>query len=145
MGTLPGQLSLRLQQYYAHPRNIFWRLMGAILGASPELPYAERLEQLKVRHVALWDVCAAARRPGSLDTDIADAVPNDFNHFFQQFTTIRRICFNGAKAQQLYAQMVVPALTTRSTEYVCLPSTSPANAATSYEIKEGAWSAALLR
>jgi TDG/mug DNA glycosylase family protein len=143
---LPGQLSLQLQRYYAHPRNIFWQIMEAVVGASGDMPYENRLRVLADRQIALWDVCATATRPGSLDAAIVDTVPNGFNYFFKQYPTIDRVCFNGAKAQQLFTRTVTPTLgITRSIEYVCLPSTSPANAATSYENKLRAWEAALER
>jgi double-stranded uracil-DNA glycosylase len=62
LGTLPGQVSLQNQQYYAQPRNQFWKVMGQLLGFDPQLPYAARIQHLKDRGVALWDVCAAAQR-----------------------------------------------------------------------------------
>jgi len=80
LGTLPGQMSLIMQQYYAQPRNAFWKLMGELLGAGPDLPYPERLQRLLDAGVALWDVCEAATRPGSLDASIngATVVANNF-------------------------------------------------------------------
>ena len=64
LGTLPGAESLRRQQYYAKRENSFWPIMGALVGASPELPYARRLARLVEHGVALWDVCASAERAG---------------------------------------------------------------------------------
>ena len=83
LGSLPGQVSLARVQYYAQPRNAFWPIMGRLFGAAPELPYEERLERLMARGVALWDVCAEGRRPGSLDQKIdrASVAPNDFAGF----------------------------------------------------------------
>ncbi len=85
LGSLPGQASLAAQEYYAQPQNAFWPLMGDFFGAGRALPYAERLERLQHSKIALWDVCASATRPGSLDQkiDFASVVPNDFARFFE--------------------------------------------------------------
>lgn len=143
LGTLPGELSLARQQYYAHPRNSFWRIVAEVFGAGPGLAYEEGVQLLIERRIALWDVCARARRPGSLDTSITAAVPNAFADFFQLAPEIVRICFNGAKAQGLYDRLVMPMQTPMSVTYLGLPSTSPANAATAYDIKLSKWAAAL--
>jgi double-stranded uracil-DNA glycosylase len=73
LGTLPGAVSLETGQYYAQPRNAFWTIMGEVCGAGTSLPYEERLERLLRRRIAIWDVCASARRPGSLDSGIGRA------------------------------------------------------------------------
>ncbi|OZA12577.1 MAG: DNA-deoxyinosine glycosylase, partial [Hydrogenophilales bacterium 17-62-8] len=67
LGSLPGQVSLQRQQYYAQPQNAFWKIMGRLFDAGPELAYAERTQRLVENGIALWDVCASAQRPGSLD------------------------------------------------------------------------------
>ncbi len=147
LGSLPGQASLAATQYYAQPRNAFWRIMGELFGAHPELPYAERLARLAARRVAVWDVLASGRRPGSLDSaiDVASAVPNDFAGLFDAEPGIERICFNGAKAAELYRRMVWPALGApkRDIERIVLPSTSPANASFTFEAKLERWRTAL--
>src|SRR5687768_16280967 len=83
LGTLPGAVSLACGQYYAQPRNAFWRIMGELVGASIELPYAKRVECLVAERLALWDVCAVAQRRGSLDAAIQSMQPNDFATFFK--------------------------------------------------------------
>ena len=147
LGSLPGQLSLQQRQYYAQPRNAFWRIMGTLFGAGPELNYAERIEQLTRSNVAVWDVCACAQRPGSLDSAIvsATAQPNEFAEFFREHGALQLVAFNGAKAAQLYARKVSPSLTAelRGIRTITLPSTSPAHAALSYERKLAEWSNAL--
>ena len=104
LGTLPGPVSLEKRQYYAQSRNAFWPIMGELFGAGPELAYRERLQKLKSRSVALWDVCRSAYREGALDASIdpGSIVPNDLAGFLRTHTTIRLICFNGQTAARLY-------------------------------------------
>ncbi len=138
LGSMPGQESLRQAQYYAHPRNAFWPIMEALFGIPATLPYAQRTVQLAQCGVAVWDVCAAAYRPGSLDTDIRSdsVVSNDFSEFFQLHPQIQRVCFNGAKAAQLYRKHVKCDL---PLEYCALPSTSPTHASLSFDQKLALW------
>lgn len=143
LGTLPGQVSLQRQQYYAQPQNAFWKIMGALVGAGLELTYDARIQRLKDHGIALWDVCASAHRPGSLDASIAGhtIVANPFDEFFDAHPGIRMVCFNGAKAEALYRRHVVPNLTSaRNITYVTLPSTSPANAGMPFAQKLARWS-----
>lgn len=145
LGSLPGPESLRRQQYYAQPRNTFWRIIGELAGAGPELPYPRRLEVLVARRIALWDVCAAAERTGALDAAIrrASVVPNDFEAFFRGHRAIERICFNGQTAAILYRRLVVPRLSPgfANIEVHVLPSTSPAHATLTFERKLELWRA----
>jgi len=83
LGSMPGIASLTAGQYYAHPRNAFWRIMGKLVGAGPENPYDERLRILKKGGIALWDVLDSCVRPGSLDANISNETPNDFAIFLQ--------------------------------------------------------------
>src|SRR3569832_790380 len=85
LGSLPGRKSLEAQQYYAHPQNAFWKLMARIFDFDPALSYTERTRVLQRHGIALWDVFAAAERPGSLDSDIvhATAEANDFRGCFR--------------------------------------------------------------
>lgn len=142
LGSMPGQASLNAQAYYAHPQNAFWRIQGELIGAHPELPYAERLQILRAHRIALWDVLESCIRPGSLDSAIehSSVVANDFEKFLQQHRKIQRIFFNGAKAQQLFLRHVSPTLhTSRALQLQRLPSTSPAHAGQSYTKKLEAW------
>ena len=147
LGSLPGQVSLQRQQYYAHPHNAFWKIMGRLFGADPELPYAERAQHLMQKGIALWDVCAAAQRPGSLDTAIvhASVVPNDFAAFIESHPDITLIGFNGGKAADLYRRLVLPGLpaTCHAIRTETLPSTSPAYAAMTFDDKLARWAAVL--
>lgn len=90
LGTMPGAKSLFHDQYYAHPQNQFWRLMGDIYGATPDLAYNERLKILKEHGIAVWDVLQSCVREGSMDSDIKHATPNDFSIFFKKYPSIKK-------------------------------------------------------
>ena len=96
LGSLPSRKSLEASEYYAHPQNAFWRIMGEFFGAGPDVPYAKRTELLKRNNIAVWDVLAASVRPGSMDSDIdmATAKPNDFASFLTTYSTIRLLCLD---------------------------------------------------
>jgi len=147
LGSLPGRKSLEMGQYYAQPQNTFWRIMGELFGAASSLPYPQRLERLVANRVAVWDVLAAGERDGSLDSAIVPAsiVVNDFGAFFAGHAGIGLVCFNGAKAAELYRRRVLPALAPQfaSLPFRVLPSTSPANASVPFAAKLASWSAAL--
>lgn len=144
LGTLPGKLSLQSCEYYAQPGNVFWGIMGELFGASPDLPYVERTQRLIEHGVALWDVCAGALRPGSLDSAIqhSSVVPNDFVKFFASHPHIDIISFNGAKASELYRRIVLPHLPAamHNIRRKVLPSTSAAHAGLMFEEKLSRWS-----
>lgn len=143
LGTMPGKMSLALQQYYAHPRNAFWPIMGELFGFDAREDFSTRKLRLMAAGIALWDVLQSCIREGSLDTDIdtESIVPNDLAGFLDSHTAIRRIGFNGTKAAQLFRRHVQPHLTIndRSIEYLFLPSTSPAHAGMNFEKKLLAW------
>jgi len=132
LGSLPGQASLAARQYYAQPHNAFWRIMGELFGAGPDLPYDERAARLRASGIALWDVCKAAVRPGSLDAaiDVETVDINDFERFFREHPRIAHVCVNGGTAHRLYVRKVQPILPepTSSLPLHLLPSTSPAHA-----------------
>ncbi len=141
LGSVPSEASLRAGQYYAHPRNLFWRIMGELLDTDPASPYSRRVQALKSARVALWDVLRSCRRKGSLDSSIDDEslVPNDLAAFFLDHPKIAHVFFNGAKAEACYRKHVLPFVKIEHIEYLRLPSTSPANASISYEHKLEAW------
>ncbi len=137
LGSLPGDASLRRGQYYGHPRNRFWELLGAALGEELRaLPYSRRLARLKARGVALWDVVGSARREGSLDSAIRDERLNPVLSLIRR-TGVRAVFFNGKKAAAAFARGcgAAPAGVTASV----LPSSSPANASVSAAAKAAAW------
>lgn len=143
LGSMPGKESLRAGQYYAHRRNAFWTIMGELIGAAPALPYESRTRILKSAGIALWDVLASCTRDGSLDSaiDTASISPNDFASFFSTHPGITQVFFNGAVAEKCFRSLVQHSLELRSLHYQRLPSTSPANAAISYNQKLKAWGA----
>lgn len=141
LGSMPGIESLRIGQYYAHPRNAFWRIMGELAGVSPDMPYAARTRRLKKAGIALWDVLAACTREGSLDAAIDERsiIANDLVSFLAQHPRIRHVFFNGATAERCFRLHVQPALEAGALKLARLPSTSPAHAALSYTDKLRAW------
>lgn len=143
LGSAPGRASLDATEYYAHPRNLFWRFLGDMLGFSPRLPYDERLVRLTDAGVALWDVIAACERTGSLDADImpGSIEPNDFEAFFTVHRSIRHVFFNGTAAEKEFRRRVLPELSGNCPHLHRLPSTSPAHAARSLAEKQHAWAA----
>ena len=141
LGSMPGMESLRAGQYYAHPRNAFWSIMGDLVGAAPTLPYEARIQKLKSAGIALWDVLASCTRHGSMDADIeADSIcANDFASFFLNHPCITQVVFNGTMAERFFRKHVQHLLEPRMLNCRRLPSTSPANASMQYGQKLSAW------
>ena len=145
LGSMPGVVSLDANEYYANPRNSFWRIMGNIIGFDPSAPYNARLESLKRSGIALWDVLHSCARPGSADgaIELGTRVSNNFETFFRSHTGIKLVCFNGAEAEKSYKRYVWPELSKCEICYVRLPSSSSAFAALSFERKLEAWRKAI--
>jgi hypoxanthine-DNA glycosylase len=125
LGSLPGEKSLQLQQYYANPQNRFWMLMSAVIGEPLlTLDYAARLQALLRQGVGLWDVVAQAHRHGSLDSSIRDRDDNDLSGLLARFPAIHTLAFNGGTAAKLGARV----LGDHAGRYrlINLPSSSPA-------------------
>lgn len=125
LGSLPGEKSLVLQQYYGNRQNRFWMLMSDVIGVDlVPLAYSARLETLLRHGVGLWDVVAQAHRPGSLDSSIRDRDDNDLLGLLARFPSIETIAFNGGTAAKLGARV----LGEHASRYriVDLPSSSPA-------------------
>ena len=143
LGSMPSEASLLRQQYYGHPRNVFWPIMSALFGSDPELCYQRRKEMLMENGIAVWDVLQSCNRMGSSDSNIklATIKTNDFAAFFDDYRCIKRVFFNGRMAEKLYQKRILPTLNYRFSylEYHCLPSTSPAYASLKFEQKIEAW------
>jgi hypoxanthine-DNA glycosylase len=136
LGSLPGEQSLARGQYYANPRNQFWRLIGAVTGNDlVPLGYEARLEALLAAGIGLWDMVGSATRRGSLDGAIRGHSANDLAAFASSLPRLRAIGFNGGKS----ASLGLPQLAGR-TGLACipLPSSSPAFTLP-YERKLAAW------
>lgn len=135
LGSFPGVASLAAQQYYAHPRNQFWPILSALWGVDlAALPYARRVAEARRRGLAIWDVYAACRREGSLDSAIEAAEPNDLAGLAARLPLLAAIAHNGGESAR--AMRVTRAL---GLPVHRLPSTSPANASWSFERKLAAW------
>lgn len=146
LGSMPSAASLAAGQYYAHPRNLFWRLLGGVLGeALADLPYPERPDILYRHGIALWDVLASCERAGSLDSAIVgDSMRiNDFAAFFAAHPCIGQVFFNGGLAARTFRRHVVPGLNRSRLQFTGLPSSSPAHAARGYAEKLACWREAL--
>ncbi len=123
LGSLPGDASLAAAQYYAHPRNQFWRLLGAVLAVPlADLPYPHRLAAMQQRGVGLWDVVAEASRRGSLDSAIRDARANPLAALVASLPALRVVAFNGQTAGK-----AAPQLAASGVPVLVLPSSSPAH------------------
>ncbi|ACC71288.1 DNA-deoxyinosine glycosylase [Paraburkholderia phymatum] len=135
LGSFPGEASLTATQYYAHPRNQFWRLLGAVIGEPlPELDYPTRLERVLRHGLGVWDVLAACTREGSLDAAIRNATPNDFASFREYAPLLKKVCFNGKTAGRF-----APIIAAAGYQTLVLPSSSPANAILSFDQKLRLW------
>ncbi|MEM9207792.1 MAG: DNA-deoxyinosine glycosylase [Pseudomonadota bacterium] len=148
LGSLPSRKSIELQQYYGNPQNVFWRIMADLAVADAQLSYPERLRQLGDAGIGLWDVLAAAVRPGSLDAriDSRTARCNDFSALLAAYPAIQRIAFNGKTAARLFRQdqKAMAAVAHHGVELADLPSTSPAHAAMAFDEKCRRWREALV-
>jgi double-stranded uracil-DNA glycosylase len=126
LGSLPGDASLAAGQYYAHPQNQFWRLLGGVLGEDlHRLPYEERLHCLAGHRVGLWDVIASAVRPGSLDQAIRDSAHNPLERLLHDFPNLKAIAFNGATSAKIGRKLI--GADDKRLTLIDLPSSSPAN------------------
>ncbi len=144
LGLMPSQQSLAQQQYYAHPRNAFWKIIASLFDFNPNASYADKLLALQQHKLALWDVIQSCERQGSLDSNITNTsiISNDFASFFSQHPRITHIFFNGNCAYQEYHKRVMPQLSEQWQSLACtrLPSSSPAMAGLTFEQKLIAWS-----
>ena len=137
LGSLPGDASLKAAQYYAHPQNGFWRLIGGVIGRDIHpLPYADRVEALREAGVGLWDVIASAERPGSLDAAIRSPEAADLRGLVAGLPGLKAVAFNGATAAKGGRKILtdIEGLT-----LIDLPSSSPAHASRSLSEKAESW------
>ena len=129
LGSLPSVKSREQGFYYGHPQNRFWKVLAAVLCCPLPTTIEEKKSMLLKNRIALWDVIESCDIIGSSDSSIKNVTPADLNRVLFQ-TNIREIFGNGQKACALYRKYCRK---TVGREIVCLPSTSPANAACSLE------------
>lgn len=135
LGSFPGVASLAAAQYYVHPRNQFWPLLSSVLHAPlTEMAYTQRLQHLLDRGIGLWDVIDHCRRIGSLDSAIRDSRANDFARLLNECPKLYRVCFNGKTSGKF-----APEFAARGYQTLLLPSSSPANAQSSFAQKLAIW------
>jgi len=141
LGNMPSVMSLGAQEYYANPRNAFWRITGEILGFAADDAYDTRTTSLTTHGIAVWDVLRSCRRVGSLDSAVEpdSMVANDFGQLFERHPRISRVIFNGAAAEKNFNRLVRVAA---DLSYRRLPSTSPAQTMR-YTDKLAAWREAI--
>lgn len=137
LGSFPSEASLAAAQYYAHPRNQFWRLVGDLLGEPlHEMPYARRLERLLAHRLGLWDVIDACDREGSLDSAITNSRANAFARLRRLAPELVDVAFNGGTAGRF-----APVFAAAGYATAVLPSSSPAHAGRTYVEKLALWRA----
>ncbi len=144
LGSMPSVASLHKQQYYGHPRNAFWSIMGALFDFDPDLDYYSRQQILIAQGLAVWDVLKTCHRSGSLDSAIErdSMICNDFAALFDAHPELEQIFFNGGTAEKLFSREILSVNPEWSLfKYQRLPSTSPAYAAMSLADKTAAWRA----
>lgn len=135
LGSFPSTASLAVRQYYAHPQNQFWRVLGAVIDRPlKEMDYAARIVAVQAAGVGIWDVFASCERTGSLDSAIREARPNDLGALRTVAPALRRICFNGRMAAKRIREVEA-----MDFDVQVLPSTSPAHAGMSFEEKLARW------
>ena len=139
LGSFPSVKSRAMAYFYGHPQNRFWRIVAALYKDDIPQTVEERRAFLLRHHIALWDVIASCTIVGSSDSSIRDAVPNDIRPILAG-APIHRIYTNGQTSFRLYRKYILPEI---GREAICLPSTSPANAAWSFDRLLSAWSAIL--
>ncbi len=137
LGTMPGVTSLKLQQYYGHRGNCFWKIVFYLFNQPFTTDYEKRKRLLTNNDLALWDILQACERQGSLDSAIQEEVPNDIDSLLSELPLIQLIAFNGEKAAAFFNKYIS---LSREIEFVRLPSTSPANNRIGFEDKVNRWS-----
>lgn len=139
LGSFPGVASLRAQQYYGHPQNQFWKILGALWSLDLlALPYAKRIEAAQAHGLGIWDLYAACEREGSLDTAIRHAELNDFAWVQRECPQLQAVAHNGGESFRHAKHTQALGLPVYK-----LPSTSPANASWSFDRKLAAWAEVL--
>lgn len=135
LGSFPSQKSRQQGFFYGHPQNRFWKVLAAVFDCAVPGSIAEKRQFLLDRHIALWDVIASCEITGSADSSIRNVTANDLNRILSA-ADIQKIFVNGRTAEKFYKRYMQNSL---GEEAVCLPSTSPANAAWTLQKLTKAW------
>jgi len=135
LGSVPGVKSLQMEQYYAHPQNQFWKILFHLFDEAFSLDYQERINLLKEKKIALWDVIESCERKGSLDTEIKNEIDNNIPQLIKNHPNIKIIFCNGQKS---YKNLIKILGKNFKIPIMVLPSTSPLHTV-KYEEKLGSW------
>lgn len=125
LGTMPSAESLRQGMYYGHPRNHFWPLMARLLDKPLPDCYGDRLYMLAGARIGLWDVFKSCQRPGSLDQNIRNGLPNDLEALLTMYPGINSIALNGSTAAKGFRRHFPALVTDSGLQILTLPSSSP--------------------
>lgn len=136
LGSMPGERSLELQQYYGHPGNQFWKILFMLFNQPFSTDYHVRKLLLKKHHIALWDVLSHCERIGSSDSNIKNEIPNDFDTFYKAYPQIKHVFFDSKNVQKFYHKHIGERL---GITYHSLPSTSGLYASKSFTEKLEEW------
>ncbi len=143
IGSMPSIASLNARQYYDFPYNAFWKIISVLFNSSnPFDNYSDKINCLLNNRIALWDSLMKCNRVGSLDSNITNEIPNDFNALFDEYKNIDFLIFNGQQAFKFFKKYN-PVLLKRF-PFAIMPSTSPANASVDFFAKLDAWKKVLL-
>lgn len=141
LGSMPGKESLAKKQYYGNPRNHFWKIICSILKLEVPSDYQTKVEMLKEHKIALWDVIHECERIGSLDSDIKNEEPNNFEDFFKAYPHIKFVGFNGSKAFNVFKKNIgLDILADLDFKRLSSTSPTPGKNVKSYEEKVEDWS-----
>ena len=135
LGSFPSVKSREAAFFYGHPQNRFWAVAAAVLGYPKPETVEEKKKMILENNLAIWDVIVSCEIEGSADSTIRDVTANDLNEIIEN-SGIERIFVNGKTAEKYYNKYTFPKTKIKA---VCLPSTSPANAAWSFEKLVEAW------
>lgn len=142
VGTMPGRASLAANEYYAYSRNAFWPIIADTFNQGKEFKsYSEKISCLRSNAIGLWDNLKYCEREGSLDSNILNESPNDFETLLTQNPQIKTLLFNGQKSFAFFKKYHAPLL--EKIDWQVLPSTSPANAQICFSDKLSRWRLAL--
>lgn len=142
LGTMPGDKSIELDEYYGHPRNRFWKIISSITNNDLPQTYAEKKALLFKTKIGIWDVAHKANRKGSLDSAIENEEPNDLNNFISKHKNLKVIGFNGKKSEVLFDKYFDRKSGIR---FISLPSTSPANTGIDFDNICNQWRQILIK